>query len=114
MSPRARSGRPTGRARPSSTATSRSRSPSIKERHERIGLWGSADLVQTLLRHDLVDRLDLWIYPLLLGTGKRIFAEGTVPAAFRLTSATPFERGAVHVVYERAGHPTYGEMGPES
>ena len=36
----------------------------IKERHERIGLWGSAGLVQTLLRHDLVDRLDLWIYPL--------------------------------------------------
>ena len=48
----------------------RSRSPSIKERHERIGLWGSADLVQTLLRHDLVDCLDLWIYPLLLGHGQ--------------------------------------------
>ena len=86
----------------------------VKERHERIGLWGSADLVQSLLREELVDRLDLWVYPLLLGTGKRIFADGTVPAAFRLTEATPFELGAVHLVYERAGLPTYGEMGPQT
>ena len=92
----------------------RSRSPSIKERHERIGLWGSAGLVQTLLRHDLVDRLDLWIYPLLLGTGKRIFAEGTVPAAFRRTEVTPFDGGAIHAVYEHAGTPTYAEMGDGS
>jgi dihydrofolate reductase len=86
----------------------------IKGRHRRIGLWGSADLVQTLLRHDLVDRLDLWIYPLLLGTGKRIFAEGTVPAAFRRTEVTPFEGGAIHAVYEHAGRPTYAEMGDGS
>lgn len=86
----------------------------IKERHERVGLWGSADLVQTLLREELVDRLDLWVYPLLLGTGKRIFAEGVVPAAFRLIEATPYERGAVHLVLEHAGVPTYGEMGDGS
>ena len=86
----------------------------IKGRHDRIGLWGSADLVQTLLRHELVDRLDLWIYPLLLGTGKRIFAEGISPAAFRRTEVTPFEGGAIHAVYERAGHPTYSEMGAEA
>jgi dihydrofolate reductase len=86
----------------------------IKGRHARIGLWGSADLVQTLLRHDLVDRLDLWIYPLLLGTGKRIFAEGTVPAAFRRTEVTPYDGGAIHAVYEHAGRPTYAEMGDGS
>ena len=86
----------------------------IKGRHDRIGLWGSADLVQTLLRHELVDRLDLWIYPLLLGTGKRIFAEGISPAAFHRTEVTPFEGGAIHAVYERAGHPTYSEMGAEA
>ena len=86
----------------------------IKGRHDRIGLWGSADLVQTLLRHELVDRLDLWIYPLLLGTGKRIFAEGISPAAFHRTEVTPFQGGAIHAVYERAGHPTYSEMGAEA
>jgi dihydrofolate reductase len=83
----------------------------IKQRHRRIGLWGSADLVQTLLRHELVDRLDLWLYPLLLGTGKRLFAEGIAPAAFRPTQVTPTDTGAVHLVLQHAGRPTYAEIG---
>jgi dihydrofolate reductase len=83
----------------------------LKERHDTIGLWGSGDLVQSLLRHDLVDRLDLWIYPVLLGTGKRLFADGTVPTALRLTGSSTFDRGAVRLSYERTGRPTYGTMG---
>jgi len=84
-----------------------------KGRHERIGLWGSANLAQTLLRHELVDRLDLWVYPLLLGAGKRLFAEGTVPAAFRRTALEAYDRGAIHAVYEYAGTPAYSDMAPD-
>src|SRR5438445_1824573 len=51
----------------------------IKQKHGEVHVIGSGNLVQTLLRHDLVDRLSLWVYPLLLGTGKRLFGEGTCP-----------------------------------
>jgi dihydrofolate reductase len=84
--------------------------PRLKARHDRIGVWGSADLVRSLLGHDLVDRLDLWVYPVVLGTGKRLFADGTVPTALRLVDSATFEGGAVRLVYEHAGRPTYGRM----
>jgi len=77
----------------------------IKQKHGEVHVIGSGNLVQTLLRHDLVDRLSLWVYPLLLGTGKRLFGEGTVPAGLRLTSSRVFPKGAVHLAYERAGKP---------
>src|SRR5438445_10621715 len=51
----------------------------IKQKHGEVHVIGSGNLVQTLLRFDLVDRLSLWVYPLLLGTGKRLFGEGTLP-----------------------------------
>ena len=70
----------------------------------------SGNLVQTLLRHALVDRLNLWVYPVLLGTGKRLFGEGTVPAGLRLTSSQAFPKGAVHLAYERAGTPKHGDL----
>jgi dihydrofolate reductase len=63
------------------------------------------------LRFGLVDQLRLWQYPLLLGSGKRVFAEGTVPTALRLTESTTYPGGAVHLNYEPAGAPTYGTMG---
>ena len=85
--------------------------PRLKERHERIGVWGSGDLAQTLLREDLVDRLDLWLYPVVLGTGKRLFGDGAVPTAMRRIDAVPFEGGGVLLSYERTGRPTYGDMG---
>ena len=59
----------------------------IKQKHGEVHVIGSGNLVQTLLRHDLVDRFNLLVYPLLLGTGKRLFGEGTVPADLRLTSS---------------------------
>jgi dihydrofolate reductase len=83
----------------------------IKERHDEVHLIGSLDLVQSLLRFGLVDQLDLWLYPLLLGTGKRVFADGTVPAALELATSQIFPSGIVHVTYETAGVPTYGTMG---
>src|SRR2546425_373347 len=59
---------------------------------------------------DLVDRFNLWVYPLFLGTGKRLFGEGTVPADLHLTSSQAFPRGAIHLAYERAGKPTHGDL----
>ncbi len=82
-------------------------------RHDEIQVIGSLDLVQSLLRAGLVDRLNLWVYPLLLGTGKKLFAEGTVPATLRLTGSVTYPSGVLHLTYEPAGPPTYGTMGPE-
>src|SRR6266571_1926711 len=82
----------------------------IKQKHSEVHVIGSGNLVQTLLRLDLVDRLNLWVYPLLLGTGKRLFGEGTPPAGLRLTSSRAFPRGAIHLAYERAGKPKHGDL----
>src|SRR5438132_4299784 len=86
----------------------------IKQKHAEVQVMGSGNLVQTLLRHDLVDRFNLWVYPLLLGTGKRLFGEGTVPAGLRLTSSREFPKGAVHLAYDRAGKPKYGDLSVEA
>jgi dihydrofolate reductase len=64
---------------------------------------GSANLIQTLLKHDLVDELSLSIFPITLGRGKRLFAEGTLPAAFTLREAKTSSRGVIVATYERAG-----------
>ena len=82
----------------------------IKQEHGEVHVIGSGNLVQTLLRHDLVDRFNLWVYPLLLGTGKRLFGEGTVPAGLRLTSSQAFPKGAIHLAYDRAGKPKHGDL----
>ena len=76
----------------------------IRERHDETHVIGSGDLLQTLLTEDLVDRLNLWLYPVTFGTGKRIFRDGTIPAAFAVTQQPrSFPKGAVWLVYERAG-----------
>jgi dihydrofolate reductase len=82
----------------------------VKDRHDEVHVIGSLDLVQSLLRSGLVDRLDLWLYPLLLGSGKRVFAGGTVPTALRLTESVTYPSGALHLAYETAGEPTYGNL----
>ena len=82
----------------------------LKGEFGRVDTIGSGNLVQTLLRNDLVDRLNLWVYPVLLGGGKRLFAEGTVPTALRLVESATFSKGAVQLSYERAGKPTFGSM----
>lgn len=82
----------------------------IKKKHKEVRVIGSANLVQTLLKHDLVDRFNLWLYPVVLGSGKRLFGEGTVPERLRLVESKSFPSGAVLLVYERAGKPTYVDM----
>ena len=66
-----------------------------------LHVWGSGDLLQTLMKHDLVDVFWLMIYPVTLGNGKRLFANGTIPAAFKITESTTTSRGVIVVSYER-------------
>lgn len=82
----------------------------IKGRFKDIHVIGSGDLVRSLLAADLVDRLNLFLYPLILGSGKKLFPGGTgVPAAFRLVQPPQaFPQGAIQLSYERAGAPITG------
>lgn len=75
-----------------------------------LHVYGSANLVQTLLRHDLVDELWLKIFPVTLGGGKRLFAEGTLPAAFTMTESTISPSGVILVNYRRAGDLKTGRL----
>ena len=68
-----------------------------------IQVFGSADLLRTLFKADLVDALELMIIPVTLGTGKRLFQDGTIPAAFKLTSGQIAPKGILIVTYERDG-----------
>jgi dihydrofolate reductase len=83
----------------------------LKERHDELHVIGSLDLVQSLLSFGLVDRLNLWVYPVLLGTGKQVFADGTVPTALRLIESVTYPGGTVQLTYDLAGTPTYGTIG---
>lgn len=77
-----------------------------------IQVHGSGNLIQTLLQHDLdlVDTLRIWQFPVVLGTGKRLFGAGTIPGSFRLVDTQLNTTGAVLHVYERAGGLKYGEV----
>jgi dihydrofolate reductase len=75
-----------------------------------LQVHGSAGLVQTLLRHGLVDELRLLTFPVVLGTGKRLFGEGAVPAATRLTESRTTGAGTVIAVYAFEGRPSYGSF----
>lgn len=68
-----------------------------------IQVWGSSKLIQLLLKHDLVDELCLKIYPLTLGTGKKLFNDGPIPAAFTLTESLITSTGVIIATYKRAG-----------
>lgn len=84
----------------------------IRDRHQNIKVVGSVDLVQTLLREKLFDRLDLWVHPIVLGTGKRVFDGGAVPSNLALLEppvASP--GGIVFLRYGLAdGVPATGDM----
>ncbi|HZQ08715.1 MAG TPA: dihydrofolate reductase family protein [Anaerolineae bacterium] len=68
-----------------------------------LQVHGSGNLIQTLLKNDLVDELWLKIFPVMLGTGKRLFAEGTIPAAFTLQDSKTSPNGVIVANYKRAG-----------
>lgn len=76
-----------------------------------IQVHGSGDLVQTLLKHDLVDELWLKIFPITLGMGKRLFGTGTIPAAFILTDSLVAPNGVIFANYKRAGEVKTGTVG---
>ena len=75
-----------------------------------LNVWGSGNLMQTLMKHDLVDAFWLMIYPITLGVGKRLFADGTIPAAFKVTESKVGSNGVIVVNYERAGAITTGSL----
>ncbi len=75
-----------------------------------LQVHGSGHLLQTLLKQDLIDTLRIWQFPVVLGTGKRLFGEGTIPRGFRLVDTQLSTTGAVLHVYERAGDLRYGEV----
>ncbi len=76
-----------------------------------IQVHGSGNMIQTLLKHDLVDELWLKTFPVLLGTGKRLFGEGTIPAAFTLTDSLVAPNGVIFSNYKRAGEVKTGTVG---
>ncbi len=84
----------------------------VRERHEQIRVVGSLNLVQTLLREKLFDRLDLWLHPIVLGVGKKVFDGGAVPANVTLLEpAATSPTGVVFLRYGLAeGTPATGDM----
>ncbi|MET9250546.1 dihydrofolate reductase family protein [Nonomuraea sp. NPDC003709] len=75
-----------------------------------ILVQGSSDLLRTLQRAELIDEYRLLVFPVILGEGKRLFAEGTAPAGLKLTGSTATDAGVVYVTYEWAGKPSYGAV----
>jgi dihydrofolate reductase len=90
----------------------------IKKLKEQNGpelqVYGSGNLIQTFLKHDLVDEFRLKIFPITLGTGKRLFAEGTIPASFKLIDSKTSTTGVIVANYERAGNVKTGSFALET
>jgi len=76
-----------------------------------IKVHGSGNLAQTLFKHDLVDELCLMTFPITLGTGKRLFDEGTMPATFTMTDSLITSNGVIFAYYKRAGEVKIGTVG---
>ncbi|MET9022670.1 dihydrofolate reductase family protein [Actinopolymorpha sp. NPDC004070] len=81
-----------------------------REDGPEIQVHGSPGLIQTLLRHDLVDEFRTWIFPVVLGSGKRLFDGGTLPAALKLTDRWVSKTGVMINIYVRDGEILIGEM----
>ena len=79
-----------------------------------IHVWGSANLIQSLLANDLVDELRLKTFPLLLGKGKKLFDSGTIPAAFKLADTRITADGVIFATYKRDGDVKTGHVGVRS
>ena len=82
-----------------------------KSKGSDIQVWGSSKLIQLLLKNDLVDELRLKIHPLTLGKGKKLFDNGTIPAAFTLTENIITSKGVIIASYKRAGKVKTGIVG---
>ncbi|HTW16497.1 MAG TPA: dihydrofolate reductase family protein [Nocardioides sp.] len=78
----------------------------LRERHRQIHTWGSADLLQSLFRAGLVDQVNLWMCPVVIGHGKRLFPEGTTPSRFALAEPPrSYPAGAMLLRYRRLDGP---------
>jgi dihydrofolate reductase len=75
-----------------------------------LQVHGSGNLIQTLLRHNLVDQYRLWVFPLVIGSGKRLFADGTIPSGLKLVDSTVSTTGVVIGTYEPAGEIVTGSF----
>ena len=82
-----------------------------KEDGPMLQVWGSGNLIQTLLKNDLVDELRLRTFPVTIGTGKRLFAEGTMPASFELIETGALSNGVIIANYKRVGEFKTGTLG---
>jgi dihydrofolate reductase len=78
-----------------------------------LQVHGSGNLIQTLLRHNLIDEYRLWVFPVVLGSGKRLFAEGTVPSGLKLVNSLVSTTGVVMGTYEPAGDIVIGSFALE-
>ena len=79
-----------------------------REDGPELQVHGSANLIQTLLGHNLVDQYRLWVFPVVLGSGKRLFADGTVPSGLKLVDSQVSSTGVVLATYEPAGEVPIG------
>ena len=82
-----------------------------REDGPELQVHGSANLIQTLLRHNLVDEFRLWVFPLVIGSGKRLFADGTVPGGLRLVDSEVSSTGVVMGTWQPAGEIVPGSFG---
>jgi dihydrofolate reductase len=78
-----------------------------------LQVHGSGNLIQTLMRHNLVDEYRLWIFPVVIGSGKRLFSDGTIPAGLKLVDSTVSTTGVVIGIYEPAGEIVTGSFAPD-
>jgi dihydrofolate reductase len=76
-----------------------------------LQVHGSGNLIQTLMRHNLIDEYRLWVFPVLIGSGKRLFAEGTIPSGLKLVDSKVSTTGVVIGTYEPAGEVVTGSFG---
>ncbi len=87
----------------------------LKEQNgPELQVLGSSNLIQTLLKHDLVDEFRLMIFPITLGIGKRLFGDGTIPAGLKLTDSKTSNTGVIVATYERAGSVKTGSFALET
>jgi dihydrofolate reductase len=90
----------------------------LRKRRQQPGrnvhTWGSTDLLQTLLKNDLIDEYRLFIVPVVLGSGKRLFGSGTVPVALKQVESVTTGKGATYHRLERGGNRSTGRSAPRS
>jgi len=77
---------------------------------QTLHTWGSTELLQALLENDLIDEYRLFIFPVMLGSGKRLFGSGTVPMALKPIESVTSDKGATYLRLVRGGKPEYGQI----